>query len=126
MSHDPTKLADLHPIFEAAFNKGDIDALVALYEPDAVLIPSPGQPVQGKDQIRAALLAFLALRPTIRIETSAVIERADGVGLTSGKWSVKGTGPDAQPVELAGSGAEVVRRQQDGRWLYAIDNPFAA
>lgn len=126
MTHDPTKLADVHPIFEAAFNNGDLDALVDLYEPNAILVPSPGQPALGKDQIRAALQAFLAMRPAIRIQTSAVLETGDGLGLTSGKWSLKGAGPDGQTVEMAGVSAEVLRRQVDGRWLYVIDNPFAS
>ena len=126
MTHDPTKLADIHPIFEAAFNAGDLDALVDLYEPGAVLITSPGQSASGKDQIRAALEAFLAARPTMRVQTTAVVETADGLGLTCGKWSLKGTGPDGQALEMAGVSAEVLRRQPDGRWLYVIDNPSAS
>jgi uncharacterized protein (TIGR02246 family) len=125
MTHDPTKLADMHRIFEAAFNDGDLDALVDLFEPRAVLVPSPEQSAHGRDQIRVALQAYLAARPTIRIQTTAVVETAEGVGLTSGKWNLKGTGPDGQPLEMAGVGAEVFRRQEDGRWLFVIDNPFA-
>lgn len=32
----------------AAFNAGDLDTLMGMYEPDAVLVPGPGaEPVQG-------------------------------------------------------------------------------
>ena len=35
-----------------------------------------------------------------------------------------GTDADGNPVDLRGSTAEVVRRQPDGTWKYAIDHPF--
>ncbi len=36
-----TEPEQLHGLFEQAFNAGDIEALMALYEPDAALIPHP-------------------------------------------------------------------------------------
>ena len=41
----------LHGLFEHAFNAGDIEALMALYEPDAALIPQPGVTVEGSAAI---------------------------------------------------------------------------
>jgi Ketosteroid isomerase homolog len=38
---------ELDRLFEQALNAGDIDALVALYEPQAALMPSPGKLVTG-------------------------------------------------------------------------------
>jgi len=34
------------------------------------------------------------------------------------------TGEDGKPQEVAGQSVEVVRRQADGGWLFAIDEPF--
>ena len=126
MATNPAKLSDIHPIFEAAFNAGDLDALVSLYEPNALLIPAPGQLARGKHEIRSALEAFLAGRPTINIQPVACFETPEGIALTHGKWTIRGTGPDAQPFEMSGASAEVLRRQADGRWLYILDNPFAS
>jgi hypothetical protein len=39
---------DLDRLFADALNAGDLDALVALYEPDASLTPTPGKTVAGK------------------------------------------------------------------------------
>ena len=39
---------DLHAMFARAFGAGDLDALVALYEDDAVLVPEPGQVKRGR------------------------------------------------------------------------------
>ena len=49
----------LHSLFEQAFNAGDMAALMALYEPDAALIPQPGVTVQGSAAIGDALRWFL-------------------------------------------------------------------
>ncbi|MGH8887348.1 MAG: YybH family protein [Egibacteraceae bacterium] len=38
-----------------AFNAGDLDGLAALYEPEATLVPQPGQAVSGSQAIREAL-----------------------------------------------------------------------
>jgi ketosteroid isomerase-like protein len=61
---------EIHRLFEDAFNAGDIDGLVALYEPDAAVIPQPGSVVQGTEQVRAGLQAFLALQGRVSLDTS--------------------------------------------------------
>jgi ketosteroid isomerase-like protein len=38
-----TEPEQIHGRFEQAFNAGDIEALVALYEPDAALVPAAGR-----------------------------------------------------------------------------------
>jgi ketosteroid isomerase-like protein len=34
------------------------------------------------------------------------------------------TGQDGKPASMNGQSVEVVRRQPDGRWLFAVDFPF--
>ena len=51
---------EIDPLFAQALNAGDLDALMALYEPQASLMPSPGKVVAGTAAIREALGAFLA------------------------------------------------------------------
>ena len=46
------------------------------------------------------------------------------VALLHGRWTLKGTAPDGSAIETSGRNSEVVRRQPDGGWLFAIDNPF--
>jgi uncharacterized protein (TIGR02246 family) len=118
------KPSDLHPLFEQAFNAQDADALLALYQPDAVLVPEPGSTVQGHDAIREALGGFLALKGTIKLDTVRVYE-AGALALLHGHWTLKGSGPDGSPVEIEGRSSEVVAQQPDGTWLYTLDNPFS-
>jgi uncharacterized protein (TIGR02246 family) len=111
--------------FAKSFNDGDLEGLVALYEPSATVIPQPGNPVTGTDAIRAALSEFVNLRGQIDLRTAAVTESA-GVALVLTDWTLTGgSDPDGNPVELTGRATEVLRRQDDGSWLMVIDDPWS-
>ena len=109
----------------SAINRGDVEAAVALYEPDAVLIAQPGHPARGSAELRAALAQFAALNPTLRARAESVVEMGD-LALYVGRWSLHGTDPSGQPVTMGGESSDILRRQRDGRWLIAIDNPWGA
>jgi uncharacterized protein (TIGR02246 family) len=113
----------IHRLFEDAFNDGDIDNLMLLYEPDAVLVPQPGSVATGTDQVRAALQGYLALNGRITLDTKLVLSVGD-LAYMSNTWSLNGTGPDGSPLTLGATTAEVARRQPDGTWLYVIDNAW--
>jgi uncharacterized protein (TIGR02246 family) len=108
--------------FEAAINSGDVDAALALYEPEACLVGTPGEPVFGPDAIRQVLQGFVDAKPTLTMEASVVLQVGE-LALTSHAWKATGESPGG-PVELAGHAVEVVRRQADGTWLFVIDDPY--
>jgi len=116
---------EFHSRFAAAFNEGNIDAIMALYEADASFVPQPGQVAQGREAIRQATLQFLALKGTMQIQSVFTVH-GPGVALTRGLWKLNGTGPDGKPVEMTGQSIEVLRQQSNGEWLAAIDHPFGA
>ena len=114
----------IHGLFEQAFNAGDIDALIALYEPDATLIPQPGAVAEGTDAIREALRWFLDRGGRITLDTKLVLRVGD-LAYLANRWSLSGgTMPDGSPAELGATTAEVAREQPDGTWLYVIDNAW--
>lgn len=117
---------EIHLRFVTAFNSGDIDAIMALYEPQATLVPQPGQVVQGRDAIRQALLQFLALKGTLQVKHIFTVHGPGGIALVRGQWKLTGTGPEGQPIEMAGQSMEVLHQQPNGEWLYAVDHPFGA
>jgi ketosteroid isomerase-like protein len=89
----------IHRLFEEAFNAGDLDGLMELYESDAALIAQPGSVAHGGEQARAALQGFLALKGRITLNTKLVVTVAD-LAYLSNSWSLNGTGPDGNPVVL--------------------------
>ena len=108
-----------------ALNAGDVERALTFYEPDATFVPEPGKAATGLAAIREVLNGFVALKPRLTIEVPQVVESGD-VALLCSRWTLKGTGPDGSPVDMAGQGAEVVRRQADGTWRFIVDNPFAS
>jgi uncharacterized protein (TIGR02246 family) len=114
---------ELDRLFSEALNAGNLEALVALYEPHATLTPEPGQVVTGTQAIREALSAFVAIKPMITLEVKTLAQTED-LALTSAKWVLSGTGPDGHQTTMSGHSVEVSRRQPDGSWLFVIDTPW--
>jgi uncharacterized protein (TIGR02246 family) len=109
--------------FADALNAGDLDALVTLYEPGATLTPSPGTTVSGHAAIREALAGFLAGKPRMTL-TPRVLAQSGDLALVTARWQLAMTGPEGKPADLSGQSVEVMRRQPDGQWRFAIDEPF--
>lgn len=110
--------------FIEAFNAGNLDGLMGLYEPGASFVPQPGQVVTGTDAIREVLSGFLALKGTIALTKQTVVPAGD-LTLLHGEWTLRGTGPDGKAFDMGMRSSEVVRRQPDGTWRYVIDNPHS-
>ena len=104
-------------------SNGDLDGIMALYEPSACLVPQPGQVLQGTAAIREGIAGFLGMKPTMNVESETVVQ-ADDVAIVYTKWSLSGTGVDGGAVNMSGQATDVMRRQPDGMWLCVIDNPF--
>ncbi len=118
MTESPERL---HITFQDAFNRHDLDSIVALYEPCAVLARVDG-PVQGTGAIREAYRHALAMRPIIDVQTLGV-NRTGDLAMLHGKWILRATGPDGGQIRSEGRNTETARLQPDGRWLFVIDNP---
>jgi ketosteroid isomerase-like protein len=107
-AREPEQLSDL---FLARANAGDVEGVVALYEPNAVLALPDGGAAIGHAAIRAFYGALLAGRPRLESAGQRTPLRADDLALTC--------------TLLPGGNAttEVARRQPDGSWRWIIDQP---
>lgn len=115
---------ETHALLAEAFNNGDLDALLRVYEENAVLVAPPDEVVAtGREEIRKALEPAFALRPSARIEVVKKLQ-SDGLALTQARWSLVGADAEGQRVELGGEGSIVSRRQADGSWRIVLDNPI--
>ncbi|MDA4130343.1 MAG: nuclear transport factor 2 family protein [Thaumarchaeota archaeon] len=101
---------DLDRFFLERANAGDLEGVVALYEPAAVLSYPPDQLTVGHENIRRVYAPLLAAKIKFQGEVRPAIRNGD-LALTS--------------TSLPGNNAtvEVARRQSDGTWLWAIDQP---
>ena len=119
---------EVHRLWAQAFDEGDVDAVVALYEPSATLVFQPGEePARGTEAIREALDGMLSMfegKPKFDLRFGKAFEAGEDLALVLSTWTMSGSAKDGSPIEMSGQTADVVRRQADGSWRVAIDNPF--
>jgi ketosteroid isomerase-like protein len=105
---------DLSDYVVERLNAGDVDGLVALYEPDAVLALPDGRTAAGAEEIRRAYEHLVADRPFFEPGELRATLRSGDLALTSSRLA-----DGAVTVEVA-------RRQPDGTWLWVVDQPNVA
>ena len=113
---------EVHVQFFEAFNRGDLEALVALYEPESIWASPQGQISRGSKDIREHLAAGLALNRKFTHESQVVLQAGD-IALLHCQSTITQVAADGTATTTSGKSIEVVRRQPDGTWLYVIDYP---
>ena len=106
-----TQPEDLSRFFLERANAGDVEGLVALYQPDAVLAFPPGQITVGRAAIREVYETLLSTRPAFTSQGERPALRNGDLALTSTR------------LPSGGATAEVARLQPDGTWLWVLDQP---
>jgi ketosteroid isomerase-like protein len=102
---------DLARYFIERGNAGDVDGLVALYEPDAVLAFPPGNLATGHAEIREVYEQFVAVAPVLT-------PGRQHPALVSGDLALTACTLTTGEVTV-----EIARRQPDGTWLWVVDQP---
>ena len=118
--------AQIHTTIEtnnSAVAAGDMEGILATFEPTAVLVAQPGMLAMGTPALREAFKQFMAINPKITITNHEVIQAGD-IALHSSTWTMSGKAPDGTAIEQDGFSVVVLRKQPGGRWLVVIDNPF--
>lgn len=118
-----TSPAHLMELFARRAAVGDVDAVMDLYETDAVFEPQFGVALAGHDQIRPAIAEFLTLKPQITFTGEPDIVVTGDIALVSNVWAMSAVAPDGSAVADGGTSADVVRRQANGSWKILIDQP---
>jgi uncharacterized protein (TIGR02246 family) len=111
--------------FFKAMNDHDLDGALALYEPPAAFVAEPGRIAEGRPAIREALAGFIGLKPVVTTEKRSIITVSD-FALALTRWSLEGTAPDGATIRISGEATDVLRKQSDGSWRVALDNPWGA
>ena len=118
---------DCDRILLSAFERGDIKATMALYEPGAVLFRENGEVMTGLEAIGRQNAAIIALKPKFTIDFIHSTLSGDGtLATTRMKCHLAGTAPDGQRINSSVHTLEVLRKQPDGSWKYVIDDPYGS
>ena len=112
---------DLYPALSEAYNAGDLEAVLSLYDPKAVFVIKRGRVTESPAELHAAMQHLIALGGRLTVNPRTFL-RSDDLVLVLGTFTLSGRG-DGTPFERTSRFADVLRRQPDGRWLIAVDNP---
>ncbi|MEY9838005.1 nuclear transport factor 2 family protein [Streptacidiphilus sp. EB103A] len=121
----PTPITDpaqLPPAFEKAMNSGNLDEVLGLLAPGAVMRTVTGETVTGQ-ALRDYTAGSVAGNAQLSNGPSRVVAGDDIVFITE-DWTLEITTPDGNWKKATGTTANVARRGEDGTWRYAILNPL--
>ncbi len=104
-------------LFQQYMAEGDIEALLNIYDPEAVFLNSSGEIKHGKQGLRAELAPFASAKATFDFRIKQIIQSGD-IALMHTQWTV------SSPQPFSTYAIEVARRQPDGTWCWLIGDPF--
>jgi ketosteroid isomerase-like protein len=118
-----TSPEELFEALAAGLRAGDLEGVLALYEPDAAFVTPPTMPPgtvsnAGPD-LRNQLSMTIARKHELDYELTDVIE-ANDLALVIGVWSLPGEDTSGKAIAVPARFVDVLRRQDDGSWRFAI------
>jgi uncharacterized protein (TIGR02246 family) len=113
-AHSPE---DICRLFQQSMAAGDLDAVLSVYDPEAVLVNPSGEVTQGRDGLRQELTPVAAMQTRLAFTIKQVIQAGD-IALMHTEWQV------SFPWPMSVYAIAVARRQPDGTWRWLIGDPF--
>ncbi|MFI9203815.1 YybH family protein [Streptomyces sp. NPDC053048] len=109
-------------IFLQVFNSGKGEWFDSLYREDSVSNFS-GEPLTGEARLKF-FKEFLATKPKLEAKVTHSYVAGD-VALIGVEYAIDTVDAEGAPLRLEGVCTDVLTRNEDGRWLMAIDRPVA-
>jgi ketosteroid isomerase-like protein len=107
----------------AHFEKGDIEGIMDLYAPGAVVVATPGNPVQGEATVSETIRSFASLHGRLKWAEETVVRGPSAATLYVRDWTFDADVP-GDPVHLEGT-ATVQLAERSGRWVGLIDDFYS-
>jgi uncharacterized protein (TIGR02246 family) len=117
----PHKPEDWPSLFDRNLNAGDLESVMALYEPDARLV-ARSETVVGRDRIRDALAGMIQSKTRLQSRVIKAIT-VDDVALLYTDFQGTAVDPSGKAIEVHYKAIEVLRRQPDGAWKLIVGDP---
>jgi ketosteroid isomerase-like protein len=124
---DPQKRSspkDLLTLLGKFIEARDVDAILAIHEPEAALVEFGGGISRGEDELRKSYARFFQSKPDLKVNALQIVE-SGGVAIILGDYTLKFEDQNGEVMNSKGKFGDMVRQQPDGSWLYLLDNPFA-
>jgi ketosteroid isomerase-like protein len=117
----PKRAEDAHRTLADAFNTGDVNIVLNMYDFNGIIVPEPDKPVSGKEKFSEAIKAILSIKGKMEIKTVYCLQTGD-LAVGRSEWNIT----EGKEVKVSAKGIEVMKRQSDGGWKIVIDHAFGA
>ena len=111
---------DAAAVFEKATAAGDVEAIAALYAPDAVLFAPGGQTIAGRDAIRAVFRRNQAAGPNKFRFSDVKIDAGDDRAIMLWSWTLE-IAPQGRPPVVTKGRSLVHWKRISGVWQITAD-----
>ncbi len=120
----PQSPGDVPTCFDSAFNCGDVEAVLALFDEPATMRMTNHQVIEAdRASLRIAFTQLLSLRPQIQNTVRSVL-CCDDVALVLMDWTITMQNPAGQEQIDRGTATQVMKRRANGSWRLKISNPL--
>jgi uncharacterized protein (TIGR02246 family) len=118
----PHKPEDWPRLFVQYLNSGDLEAVVALYAPNARFVGRSGETIVGRDRIRDMLTRMIRSKTKLQSRVIKAISVDDVAVLYT---DFQGTMMDAseKTMDVRYNAVEVLHQQPDGCWRLIVSDP---
>lgn len=121
---DRTIPAEAVKYFRDCIVNGDLSGALSCFDKDATYIERDGQEIIGLENIEKSMKHLCTWKPEI-IGNSQRVTIVGDLALWVDKYSLKAVLPDGNPIEMKGVTSCLMKRNDNGIWLWLVDNPFA-
>jgi uncharacterized protein (TIGR02246 family) len=112
-------LEDICKRFREGMARGDVEAVLSLYDPEVSFVSESGDVKSGLDELRKELAPMASRRPRFAFEVKKVAQ-AGNIALMHTWWTVSTEGQPSRFVHAI----EIARQQPNGEWRWLIGDPF--
>jgi ketosteroid isomerase-like protein len=117
----PRKAEDVHATLANAFNTGNVDVVMSMYDASGIIVPEPGKPVSGQAKFEEAIKGILSIKGKMEIKTVYCLQTGN-IAVGRSEWNIT----DGSDVKISAKGIEVMKQQPDGTWKIIVDHAFGA
>jgi uncharacterized protein (TIGR02246 family) len=111
---NPKEVDDL---FVKYMKEGDLESVLNLYQADVAFVDRAGKVKRGHEAVREELSRFVNSKQVFKFDIRNIIEAGD-IALVHNHWEM------ISPQRMSGYAIEVMRKQSDGSWRFAVGDPF--
>jgi uncharacterized protein (TIGR02246 family) len=124
-AHSPATLPDQPEDWPTRFterlNSGDVEGVIALYEPDARFVTPSGETIVGHAAMRRVVVGLVEAKTRFNARVVKVVEAGDVAVLYTDFHGI--TVEPFGEKEIHQKAIEVLRRQPDGTWKLIVGDP---